>query len=224
MLGALAGTDAGTANTNYGTAFSTSIATGPDFIPAFLTDACENVVKEIVQAICETRFHPERVDYATDTASLASGASLPVVNGASVPLVGVMGRVRDASDDKTLIQVSLDRVRNYTRFANIYSAADLYLYAIDDGAGVIEHTRTNVKIEWPALATPAYVAGNNVPLRNWHKRAVVAGIITHAAPKEDMFAGLLAAEQAMYAAHLTQIQAVGNQESLPSVAKTPSIQ
>jgi hypothetical protein len=225
LLGKIVGNDPATAEANFLLPLNTARTTGPDFTPSAFQMACENTIADIIQTICETRFHPERADYSEDTDELASGDLLPSVSASAKPLIGIMGMVRDKDTGLPLKEVAIDRVMSEVRFANsIYKDADLYHFAIHVGANTIEHTRDKVIIEWPAMTRPSFVANNPVPLRDWHERGVVAGILTFLAPKEDMYSGLFNAESGLYAAHLTQIRALGGQEGQPPVAKAPSVQ
>jgi hypothetical protein len=90
LLGKIVGNDPATAEANFLLPLNTARTTGPDFTPSAFQMACENTIADIIQTICETRFHPERADYSEDTDELASGDLLPSVSASAKPLIGIM--------------------------------------------------------------------------------------------------------------------------------------
>jgi len=210
QLGALKGAQAASAESNYTAAWASVQFVKPDFTKTMIEDAVLGVITDAVHAIASTRQHPERVDFNQNTASLANRASLPGTAN-SIKVTGVMGRVKDAENGETLLPVSLDRVRSFNRHPAIYDEMATYWYAVDEGAGVIEHTRGNVIIEWPAFERPTFTG--DIPLRDWHEWHLVDGVVARLSPKEDIYATLQQGAQQRWNDYLAEIAAVGAAEA-----------
>lgn len=210
-LGAVAGATAATADTNYTASPSTSTVIGPDFIPSMVNDALAGAIAEIVECIASFPHHPERARFADVTASLANRAAIPQTGSGGARIIGVPGFVRDASDAQALEEVSLDKVRSYTRHAaTIYLAQDAYLYAINGNR--IEHTRTNVAMDVCVFTRPTTFTGA-IALEDWHEPGLVAGTVKTLATKESMFSRLYEAANKRWEDHLDKTRAMGKAAS-----------
>lgn len=70
-----------------------------EFPKAGIDDALLMAGDRVVRAIGAARFSPYRKDFTDTTAGLASGSLLPLHSNTGVPIVGVVGQVRDGTTD-----------------------------------------------------------------------------------------------------------------------------
>ena len=217
-LGAVLGANASDAETNYNLAPSTSTVSGPDFTPSQVEDALAAVIGETVEAIASTPKHPERQRFTDETAALANRDPIPEQGSGGERIIGVIGYVKDASDDEALLSMSLDAVRSFNRFPNLYDH-DAYWYAINGNR--IEHTRPSVVIEVCVYTRPTAFTGD-IDLEDWHEGGLVAGVVEKLAPKESMFAELHATASLERAAHLAKIRNYGNPALFGAAQAAPS--
>lgn len=221
LLGLIVGADMSTVGTAYSATASTSNRQNPDFPLPAIQDAIIDAVTEIVRAIAETPRHPERVDFRDISGALSNRATLPQNGQGGTPFIGIFGRVYDSSNNKSLLPAPLDDVRNFNEFAaTIYSGFTPYWYAWNGAA--IEHTRAAIFLEGCVWARPAYVAGNQVPLRDYHERALVHGAVVHLALREGAYQALFGGSKAIWDEHLAMIRAIGNAELTTDAMGAPS--
>src|SRR5262245_13673467 len=220
-LGAVLGSTAVTADSNYTATPSTATVIGPDFVPSQVNDAVASTIGEIVEAIASTPKHPERQRFADVTASLANLAAIPQTNAAGTArIIGVPGFIRDASDSRACLPNTLEAIRSYVRHAaGIYAGQNFYWYAINGGR--IEHTRTNVIMEVCVYTRPTSFTGN-IALEDWHEGGLVAGTVAKLAPKESMYADLYAATNTEWLAHLAEIRNYSNPDIYGKATAAPS--
>lgn len=203
-LGAVVGSTPAAADSNYSAVPSTSTVIGPDFLASHVEDALAATIGEIAEAIASTPHHPERQRFADVTTNLANLDPIPEIGVSTERIIGVPGFVRDAADGLACLPAKLDEVRSYTRFAStIYSAADVYRYAINGNR--IEHTRTEVIMEVCVFTRPTVFTGD-IDLEDWHEGGLVWGTVAKLALKESMFQDLYAAANAAWVGHLGKIQ------------------
>lgn len=215
-LGAVKGANASDADTNYIATPSTSTVIGPDFLASQVQDALAGVIGEIVECIASTPYHPERARFADETASLANLDPIPQDGSSGARIIGVPGYVKDASDGRACEEVSLDKVRSYTRFSStIFSSQDAYLYAMNGNR--IEHTRTAVVMDVCVHTRPTVFTGA-IGLEDWHEAGLVAGVVKTLATKESMFANLYAAANTRWEDHITKTRALGRAAGMPASA------
>ena len=221
LLGAVLGSNAADADSNYTASPSTSTVIGPDFLASQVLDSIALAQGEIVEAIASTPKHPERNRFADVTASLANLAAIPRTGaGTSKLIIGLPGFVRDASDSQAVEPAPLDAVRSFNRFSStVYSGFDAYLYAINGNR--IEHTRTNVVIEVCVYERPSSLTGN-IDLDDHHEGGLVQGAVSKLALKESMFEGLYQGANAAWMAHLAQVRAYGAPELYGKSQAAPS--
>lgn len=221
LLGLILGATLADVGTNYSATASTSNRMNPDFPLATIQDAIVNAVTEIVRTIAETPRHPERADFRDVSSALGNRATVPQSGQGGTPFIGRFGRVYDSSNAKSLLPAPLDDVRSFNEFAStIYSGFQPYWYAWNGAA--IEHTRTNVFLEGCVWARPTYTTGNDVPLRDYHERALIHGAIVHLAGREAMYQQLFNDSKAIWDEHLTMIRAIGNAELTTDAQGAPS--
>jgi len=202
-LGAVLGSTAVTADSNYTATPSTATVIGPDFVPSQVNDAVASTIGEIVEAIASTPKHPERQRFADVTASLANLATIPQTNAAGTArIIGLPGFVRDAADNRACLPMSLDAVRSFKQYPAIYNF-NPYWYAINGGR--IEHTRSNVVIEVCVYTRPTSFTGN-IALEDWHEGGLVAGAVAKLALKESVFVDLYQGANAEWMTHLAEIR------------------
>lgn len=218
-LGAVKGATAIDAETNYDAAPTTSTVIGPDFTPGMVEDALAVTIGKTVEAIASTPKHPERQRFADVTASLANLAAMPETGSGGLRIIGVIGFVRDVSDNRACLPAALDSVRSYNRFPAIYSDADSYLYAINGNR--IEHTRANVVVEVCVYTRPASFTGN-IDMEDWHEGGLVAGSVAELALKESMFGSLYDAAKKRHDDYLAEIRSYGNPDLYGKSQAAPS--
>jgi hypothetical protein len=208
-LGAVLGSNATQADANYSAPMTTGTVIGPDFTPSMIEDALAGALGRIVEAIASTPLNPERAGFTTQTVALASGDLIPRTDsGGTNKIVGVIGAVRDSSDDEVLELTDLDKVRSFARHsATVYEGFDAYWYALD--AQRIIHTRTEVEADVCTYTRPAAFTGD-VPLDDWHESGLVKLAVAEIALKESMFANLYDAASKDGEAHLAIIRNYGN--------------
>ena len=221
LLGAVAGTTAALADSNYAATISDSTLIGPDFAKTPIEDALVAALGEIVEAIASTPLNPERAGFTSQTAALASGDLIPRTDsGGTNVVVGVIGTVRDSSDSKILLPVDVDKVRSFTEFSStVYSGFSPYWYAVD--AQRIYHTRTSVVADVCTYTRPTSFAGD-VPLPDWHEGGLIQGAVAKLALKEAMFAELYTGASAAWTAHLTQVRNYGQSAAYGLAQAAPS--
>lgn len=207
LFGNVKGLTAAVAETNYTAAITTSTVRGPGMILSAVQDAILDSLMEIVEAICATPFHPERRGFDVDSASLANLAQMPdAISGAKV--IGVPGYVKDATNNRALVNVSLIDVRDFNEFSTtVYTGLDQYWYAFNENR--IEHTRTNAIVRLCAFNRPTFVAANDVPLDDYHLRGLSAGAARFLAGKEGTFRATYEQCSAIWTEHLASIKAYG---------------
>jgi len=222
ILGAVTGTTSALADTNYSGTIADATLIGPDFTKTQIEDALAKTVVEIVKTIAETPLHPERQGFTDFTGSLPSGTAIPRLSVGGLPIIGLPGYVRDASDSTACLPVGVDRIRSYNRFAaTVYNGFDTYWYCINGNR--ILHTRTAVVIEVCVFQRPTNFS-LNLPIDDNHERGLVCGAVAILAPKEGMFMELQGSMQAEYLRHLAEIRAhadpnfYGLAQSAPSTA------
>lgn len=203
-LGAFKAATASDAETNYTATLSTSTLKGPDFTPSMIEDAVVNAMAKIVQAIIETPQHTERPAFIVTLAALGNNAPMPsVVSGNLV--MGNIQMVRDASNGIPCSPTTIDKITSYQQHkTGIYAGLDVYNYAIV-GATMF-HTRTSVSVEFSTWSRPTSFSGD-IPLRDYHERALVMGAVAFLAPKEGMFAALQNAAENEFQMHISSIRA-----------------
>lgn len=220
MLGAVLGFFPVDADANYGATMADATIIGPDFTKTMIEDALVMALGEIVEAIASTPLNPERAGFTTQTAPLAYNDLIPRVDSAANKVIGVIGEVRDETDDTPLLHVPMDSIRTWKIFAsNVYSDFTPYLYAINGNR--ILHTRTNVIIDVCTFARPTSFA-TDVPLDDWHEGGLVAGAVSKLALKENQFPDLFAGQVAIWQQHLAQIRSYGSQEIYGNAQSAPS--
>lgn len=221
VLGAVKGHDPSTAETNYAATPSTSTVTGPAFLASQVQDALVASQGEIVEAIALTPLHPERARYGDVTTALANRAAIPRTGaGTGKLIIGVPGAVRDSGNNETLIEVALDLVRRFNRFAStIYSGSTRYWYAVNSGR--IEHTRPNVLIDVCVYERPTSFVGN-IDLDDHHEGGLVQLSVAKIALKENKFSDLFAAADKAGQAHLATIRNYGNPDLYGAAHASPS--
>jgi hypothetical protein len=220
LLSAVEGSDPDTAESNYTGAPTTSAVIGPDFTPAMVKDAVAGAIGEIVEAIASTPLHPERARFASQTTALASGSVIPRVDNVNNPIIGVIGAVRDQSDNTPLLPVDVDRIRSVNKFTStIYSGFSPYWFAID--CQRIYHTRALVVIDVCVYSRPTSLTGN-ISLDDWHEAALVQGAVAKLALKESLYGDLFQGAKAAWDAHLAAIRAYGNPALYSLAAAAPS--
>lgn len=220
LLGAVLGSIASAADTNYTATPSTSTVIGPDFLASQVLDAIVQAQGEIVEAIASTPRHPEREGFADVTVSLANFAAIPRTGSGGATIIGVPGFVRDASDSIACLPTDLDKVRDFNRFSStVYSGFSPYWYAINGNR--IEHTRTNVVIEVCVYTRPTTFT-SNIALDDWHESGLVQGAVAKLALKESSFAELYQGANAMWMAHLAQIRNYAQPELYGMATAAPS--
>lgn len=128
------------ANTAPGTA--TLGDRGTEFPLLAVNDCLLNAGDAMVRRIAYNPTSPYRSFFGEVTASVASGALIPVISSGGKSRIGVIGNVRDASDSTFLTFAPLQVVLGVKALAtNILKKAQ-YLYWADNTR--IVHTRTNV--------------------------------------------------------------------------------
>jgi len=207
-LGAILGATATAADAAYLATMTTGTVIGPDFTPSMIEDALAAALGKIIEAIASTPLNPERAGFTTQTVALASGDLIPRTDSGGTKIVGVIGAVRDSSDDEVLEITDLDKVRSFARHsATVYEDFDAYWYALD-GQRIL-HTRTEVEIDVCTYTRPAAFSGD-VPLDDWHESGLVKLAVAEIAMKESMFAALYASASKDGEAHLLEIRNYGN--------------
>lgn len=190
-MNAVTGADAATLATNYASPSNTVVVA--DYPLAAVQDAILDAEAEIVEAICLTPKHPERMDFISVTAGLTSGSQIPAANGSSVKFVGCYGAVRDASDSTALVdltaalggdeEAALEQIRAFVANPNsMYSNVSVYWYVVR--GNYIYHTRTSVVVEIPAFARSTF--SGNIRIRDHHANALVSRAVSRLL-REDMF-------------------------------------
>lgn len=221
LLGAIEGGVVGTAETNYTATGNTSTRNSPDFVPTQVIDGILGAMTAIVETICSTPHHPERTAFAAVTSALANRATLPRVTSTSAPIIGTFGRCYDSSNNNELLAMPVDDIRAFNRNPNsMYSSLSLYWYAFDGNA--IVHTRTNIILDCCTWSRPTFVAGNNIPLDDYHERGIVAGAIVLMAPREGAYLSLYNALKPEWDAHLAKIRTLGDPLIATDAQSAPS--
>lgn len=204
VLGAVKGATAADADTNFTSAPTTSTVIGPDFVPSMVEPALARALGRVAEAIASTPLNPERGRFESDTVSLANNAVIPRTDSGGNVIIGVPGRVRDASNDKPLLWVDVDKVRNFNEFSStIYSGFSPYWCAkVGD---TILHTRANVIIRVCTHTRPTVFTGD-IPIDEWHEDGLVQLSVAELALKESMFQSLYEAANKAGEDHLTLIR------------------
>lgn len=222
LLGNIVGDDVADANTNYAAAASTSNRLNVDFPPTAVQDAVLATIDEIMYTIFATPRHPERAGFVAFSSALTSGAPIPQADAGGTNIFnGVIGIVRDASTSVICTPVDMDQIASYNLFkSSIYTGFALYHYAIQGDR--IYHTRTTVNVELPCWSRPTWSAGNNIPLLDYHERAIVMGAVSQLALSEGKYAGLVSQAADFYSSHLARIKAQGDPLLTTTAESAPS--
>jgi len=221
LLGNILGGDVATADTNYQAAATTANRKEADFPPIAVQDAILNTISELVQVIAETPLHPHRVVIAALTPALASGTTLPATTAGGVPFIGRWGRVYDSADNQLLEPTSIDKIRDFNRFASsIYSGLTLYRYAIQNI--FIYHTRTNVIVEGCAWNRPAWAGASLIPFSDNYERPIVFGSVAALAGREWKDSELYAAAKGEWEAAVARIRSFAEPGALTFASSAPS--
>ncbi len=109
-----------------------------------ITRAVLSAVGRIVRTYANIKNQPLRLFNQSLTANIAHLGTIPNVNSANKPIVGVYGAFVDASDGKILTEEPLQIINSILRSKTDGSLKrEYYHYCLQDG--IICHTRTNVK-------------------------------------------------------------------------------
>lgn len=137
--------------------------------------------EKLAHAIANVGEHPWRQALTSATVALANLASMPALDAAGLPIIGIWGAVYDSSDNITCSRRSTDEIRRRVRNANTNLVVPAYWFNIQGGH--IEHTRTNVKIECCAYSraaqATAFAANGTILLPDVLEEAYVSGAVAN---------------------------------------------
>lgn len=176
-------------------------------------DAILATQSDLVHVICNTLNSPHRALFASRTAPLASGATLPSVDKDDVPILGALGSIRDWDDDEEEAGrrcmpkdiPEIERINN-----NAAHTANQHYYAAMDGF-TIYHTRALVVIDCCAyqrdgLAALVASANGEISLPDTLENALVCGSVWRLANKQGMYADMAAPMGQYYSGIVNQLQ------------------
>lgn len=133
---------------------------------------------KLAQTIAEVKDHPWRRVLAARTASLASGAAIPVVDNTGKSIIGVYGAVIDGTDGQILSEQPDEVIRRRLLTPTIWKIP-VYQYSLT--GDTIVHTRTTAYIEvcvWDyTTRQAALVANGNILLPDVLAEAIICGAI-----------------------------------------------
>lgn len=166
---------------------------------------------EVIKEICFNGRHPERGSYRKTSSALSSGSAVPASASDSTPFFGPFDHVRDADSgayltprSRQVVQMALLNANN--AFSTPYKPL---VYCID-GATIL-HNTANVVLDGVGAVIAAYFALDPIQVKDYHRPALVAGTVLKMATKEGAWPDLLQQVGGLYAAHIAQIQGVGQQ-------------
>lgn len=185
-----------------------------DFPLSFARDTYLAVESRLATAIASYRdpqtraLHPWRSLLKGVTAGLANKADIPSVDASGNQIIGVLGAVRDASDNIVCDEMPIDDVRRAARNANAWVVTPVYGYSVVGNR--IEHTRTNVVVEVctynrTTRATAAAALTNNILLPDALEEAYVAGMVSLTV-RDDAFSAQAALNRTYYREAISQLE------------------
>lgn len=152
-----------------------------EFPKLAIDDAILNAGDDIVTAIGENPKSPYRTHFADVTGNISNdGAIIPTTSNTSKPIVGVLGSIFDATDNRELQDRPLPMVRSAK---TVTLKMSLYYYASDGKR--MWHTRTNVYgdcVIWDKedqLALLASTPRGTCPFPHGLHRLLVSGGLTY---------------------------------------------
>lgn len=165
--------------TAYVTALTSAVVGESESFPfSAIQDAVLDAEQKLAQTIAEVKDHAWRQVLISETAALASGATIPAVDSAGKSIIGVYGAVFDATDSDSLNEQPAEVIERRLRSSAIWKIP-VYQYAIKGDS--IVHTRTTVKIEvcvWDyTTQAAAIVANGNMLLPDVLMEALICGAI-----------------------------------------------
>lgn len=182
QLNVIAGNTAATAQTNYAiNPLSTTQLSDPRFFPTGIQDAILDAEAALIEAICFTASNPERAAFAELTATVSSGALLPLVGASGNQIIGGIGAVIDGTSSIVCSQRELSLVRMVAANENSMFTAAQYVYALDGSR--IYHSRTNVKIDVATFVRGSF--SGNIKVQDHHAEALVDGSLGMLMAKEE---------------------------------------
>lgn len=144
----LSANDAATLETNYTNPVigSTELADRATQFPfSAINDAILNAADRMVQLIGLDRASPYRIFFGDVTANIATGGLIPQVGSTGAKIQGVIGGIKDGTNDTKLIKRDYQDVTGIANMPTLKQASSIYWYYTDNVR--IWHTRTNVKAE-----------------------------------------------------------------------------
>jgi hypothetical protein len=215
-INAITGAIATTLETNYSadpvTAFQSTI-----FPQTAIYDAVITTEGRLATAIAETSDHPFRNYISSQTATLASGDSIPSVDVSSNPIIGVYGKITDADDPLGVCTEQPTEVVRRWNTLSTYLKQELYYYALD-GVGIL-HTRPDgvviqVCVYNATTQRTSLLANGNIILADGLEEAYVNGTVS-ALIRDDEFMG----QASVYRGYFNDtLQSISG--SMPSAALT----
>jgi hypothetical protein len=212
-VNALTGTTAVQLQSSYSTTPLTSANfKSADFPLSNFLDRIRVVEGRLAQAIAQVPDFEWRSYLKAQTSNVADNAELPTVSSANDPIIGVLGAIRDSSNQTEFREKPLYRVLARIRSASAF-VSPVYYYAIDGNR--LRHTRTNVVIDvcvYNAATAVTRIATltNNIILPDVLEDAYVSGVVSMMV-RDDAFEKQAALYRGYYMDVLQNISQGGTQ-------------
>lgn len=136
-----------------------------DFPLAAIQDAIISNVARIIRTYASIPNHPLRNYHTNTTANIAHRGNIPSVDSGSLPIIGVYGAIRDATDFKELTEQPIQIIEPIVTNTDTFLKGSYYHYKIIGRR--LYHTRTNATIDvvcFDEATERAALASGNCPL------------------------------------------------------------
>ncbi len=205
QLNVQAGATSTEADYNYSLSATTNaVYFDPRFTKSVIADAILDTEAQLIEAICYTGSNPERAAFVELTASVASGASIPLVGASGAKIIGALGAVIDATSSIVCSPRELSVVRMRANNENSMFQAAAYIYALDGSK--IYHSRTNVKIDVATFTRGTFTG--NIKVQDHQVGALVDGALGMLFAKEEAYITAAQYHNGRFAAYIQMIMGV----------------
>jgi hypothetical protein len=173
---------------------------------------------ELLKEICFNGRHPERGSFVSASSALSSGVTIPAADAVATPYLGIFDYAYQTSTAISITERPMQVVQWAIANANsAFSSPRVQIYCLAGGI-VLHNSSTTIVLNGPAVARATSTSGN-IRLRDYHRAAVVAGVLIKLLPKEGAWPDAYKINADYYSAHIEQIRGVGSQLVMPNPAR-----